>query len=74
MHKEVGFGVVNKLIQEAAAYGRPDTMPKMAGDRDLNVILSPLPRDKRAKNPRAGQTPPSAPPAGIATPNPSDTP
>jgi hypothetical protein len=24
----------------------------MLGDRDLNVVLSPLPRNKRAKNPR----------------------
>jgi hypothetical protein len=25
----------------------------MLGDRDLNVFISPLPRNKRAKNPRA---------------------
>ena len=51
-HKEIGFQVVNQLIQEVAAYGRVDAPPKMMGDRDLNAIISPLPREKRAKNPR----------------------
>jgi len=52
-HKEIGFGVVNKFVQEASAYGHADAPPKMLGERDLNVILSPLPRNKRARNPRA---------------------
>jgi translation initiation factor IF-3 len=52
-HKEIGFEVVNRFVKEAAAYGLADAPPKMAGDRDLNVIISPLPREKRAKNPRA---------------------
>ncbi|MBI3416239.1 MAG: translation initiation factor IF-3 [Verrucomicrobia bacterium] len=51
-HKEFGFEVVNKFVQEAALYGRADSPPKMLGDRDLNVIISPLPRDKRGKPPR----------------------
>lgn len=51
-HKEVGFEVVNRFVKEIAAYGHPDSPPKMLGDRDLNAIISPLPRDKRAKNPR----------------------
>ena len=51
-HKEVGFEVVNKFVTEVAAYGQADSPPKMLGDRDLNVLISPLPRDKRAKNPR----------------------
>jgi len=51
-HKEIGFEVVNKFIKEAAGYGQADSPPKMLGDRDLNVILSPLPRHKRAKDPR----------------------
>ena len=48
-HKEFGFEVVNKFVAEAAAYGRADSPPKMLGERDLTVIISPLPRDKRAK-------------------------
>jgi translation initiation factor IF-3 len=62
-HKEYGFEVVNKFVKEAAAYGHSDSPPKMLGDRDLNVILSPLPRGKRARNPRETKTP--SPAAGI---------
>lgn len=54
-HKEIGFEVVNKFVKDVALYGQADSPPKMLGDRDLNVLLSPLPRNKRAKNPR--QTP-----------------
>jgi len=50
-HKEVGFQVVNRFIKEVAAYGQADSPPKMLGDRDLNVVLTPLHRDKRAKIP-----------------------
>ena len=69
-HKEIGFEVVNRFVKEAAAYGQADSPPKMAGDRDLNVIISPLPRDKRAKHPREIR-PPSPPPVpGDAQQNP----
>ena len=51
-HPEFGFAVVNRFVKEAAAWGQADSPPKMLGDRDLNVVLSPLPRNKRAKNPR----------------------
>ena len=52
-HKEVGFEVVNRFIKEVALYGQADSPPKMLGDRDLNVVLTPLHRDKRAKNPQS---------------------
>jgi translation initiation factor IF-3 len=51
-HKEIGFDMMNRFINDVALYGRADSPPKMLGDRDLNVLLSPLPRDKRAKNPK----------------------
>lgn len=51
-HKEIGFDVINRFVREAAPYGQADSPPKMLGDRDLNVLLSPLPRNQRAKNPR----------------------
>jgi translation initiation factor IF-3 len=51
-HKEVGFDVVNRFIAAASRYGQADAPPKMLGERDLNVMLSPLPRNKRAKDPR----------------------
>jgi translation initiation factor IF-3 len=61
-HKEVGFGVMNQFVGDVAPYGQADSPPKMVGDRDLNVLISPLPRNKRAKNPRAvSQPPPEAP-------------
>lgn len=50
-HKEYGFEVVNRFVREASAYGHADSPPKMLGDRDLNVLLTPLPKDKRAKKP-----------------------
>jgi hypothetical protein len=52
-------------VKEAAGYGQADSPPKMLGDRDLNVVLSPLPRNKRAKNPNAAplSEPASAKPA-----------
>jgi translation initiation factor IF-3 len=63
-HKEIGFAVVNKFIEAVALYGHADSPPKMLGDRDLNVVLTPLHRDKRAKNPRAAAPPkPDAPAA-----------
>lgn len=52
-HKEIGFQVVNQFIQAVAAYGRVDAPPKMLGDRDLTAVISPLPHNKRAQNPRA---------------------
>jgi translation initiation factor IF-3 len=55
-HKEIGFDVVNKFVKDLALYGQADSPPKMLGDRDLNVVLSPLPRNKRGKNPREAQS------------------
>jgi translation initiation factor IF-3 len=63
-HKEFGFEVVNRFVRAAAAYGQADSPPKMLGDRDLNVLLTPLPRDKRAKRPDANGHPAPAAPRG----------
>ena len=54
-HKEFGFQVVNRFVKEAAAYGLADSPPKLLGDRDLNVVISPLPRNKRARNPHEAE-------------------
>jgi translation initiation factor IF-3 len=69
-HTEVGFEVINKFIELIAPYGHPDFAPKLVG-RAINLMISPLPRNKRAKNPRAveeeaektGQPPVPQPPA-----------
>ena len=58
-HKEFGFQVVNRFVEALAAYGQADSPPKLLGDRDLNVFLTPLSREKRAK--LAGGPPPPAP-------------
>lgn len=48
-HKEFGFQVVNRFVNALAAHGQADSPPKLLGDRDLNVLLTPLSREKRAK-------------------------
>ena len=50
-HTEIGFEVMNKFIAEIAPYGHPDFQPKLVG-RAINLMITPLPRNKRAKNPR----------------------
>jgi translation initiation factor IF-3 len=59
-HTEFGFQVVQKFLGEIAPYGHPDFEPKLLG-RGINVMISPLPRNKRGKNPRQtenGEVPP----------------
>ena len=53
-HKEFGFQVVEKFIKDVASYGHPDAPPKLLG-KGLTVMLSPLPRNKRAKTPRVSE-------------------
>ena len=70
-HKEVGFEIVNRFVNEAALHGRPDSPPRMLGERDLNVVLSPLPRSQRGKGPRVSEPqvdhrPPASAPVTIA--------
>ena len=57
---------MNRFVKEAAAYGLADSPPKLLGDRDLNVVISPLPRNKRARNPREAE--PAAKPVASAAP------
>lgn len=62
MHQEFGFQVINNFIKEVAPYGHPDAPPKLIG-KGVNVMLSPLPRNKRAKNPhQPGESHPAAAP------------
>jgi translation initiation factor IF-3 len=71
-HKEVGFDLVNRFLKEAAPYGQADAPPKLLGERDINVILSPLPRNKRAKPPAEAPSPaaPETTPAPAAAASP----
>jgi translation initiation factor IF-3 len=49
-HTEFGFQVVQKFLAEITPFGHPDFQPKLIG-KSINVMISPLPRNKRAKNP-----------------------
>lgn len=75
-HKEYGFQVINKFLKDIEPFGHPDFAPKLIG-KGINVMISPLPRNKRAKNPR-GESPseeaPSAPKAGAPPEKKSKTP
>ena len=51
-HQEFGFEVIKKFVAAIAPFGHPDFEPKLIG-RGINVMISPLPRNKRAKNPHA---------------------
>jgi translation initiation factor IF-3 len=53
-HTEVGFEVIKKFIADIAPYGHPDFQPKLVG-KAINLMISPLPRNKRAKNPRQAE-------------------
>ncbi len=64
-HTEFGFQVIRKFLTDLAAFGHPDFEPKLIG-RGINVMISPLPRNKRGKNPHAaedGSVPVAAPSA-----------
>ena len=67
-HTEFGFRVVQKFLTEIAPYGHPDFEPKLVG-RGINLMITPLPRNKRAKGPRQteAEEAPTASPARIET-------
>lgn len=54
-HTEFGFQVITKFVADIAPYGHPDFTPKLVG-RSITLMISPLPRNKRAKNPRQDET------------------
>jgi len=50
-HTEFGFQVIKKFLEDISPYGHQDFEPKLIG-KGINVMISPLPRNKRAKSPR----------------------
>jgi translation initiation factor IF-3 len=50
-HTEFGFQVISQFLAAIQPYGHQDFEPKLVG-RNINVMISPLPRNKRARNPR----------------------
>jgi translation initiation factor IF-3 len=67
-HKELGFQQVEKLVSSLTPFGHPDAPAKLIG-RGINVMLSPLPRAKRDRNPREGRQDDIALPAPAAAAN-----
>ena len=45
-HTEIGFEVMKRAVTELAGMGHPDSPPKLIG-RNINVMLTPLPVNKR---------------------------
>jgi translation initiation factor IF-3 len=64
-HTDIGFQVVQSFVEKIAAYGHPDFQPKLNG-RTIVLMISPLPKNKRAKHPRAAESKEAAaaPPKG----------
>jgi translation initiation factor IF-3 len=76
-HQEFGFEVIKKFLDALAPYGHPDFEPKLIG-RGINVMISPLPRNKRGKNPYlaegAGGRAPAPAPVSAVNHQPASTP
>lgn len=53
-HREIGVDLVKRFINDLSKWGSPDFPPKVVG-RGLNCMISPLPKVKRAPNPRAAE-------------------
>jgi translation initiation factor IF-3 len=68
-HTEYGFQVVQKFVADVAAYGHPDFEPKLVG-RGIHLMISPLPRNKRAKAPAADEQGKLPPPPRVLEPLP----
>ncbi|MEI6106139.1 MAG: translation initiation factor IF-3 [Opitutae bacterium] len=61
-HTEMGFDVMNRALKELETMGHPDAPPKLNG-KQINVMLSALPPNKRKLKFHVRETPPPAPPA-----------
>jgi translation initiation factor IF-3 len=68
-HTQYGFQVVQKFLADIAPFGHPDFEPKLIG-RGINVMISPLPRNKRPRNPRQVEGDWAQPAAAPALPEP----
>jgi translation initiation factor IF-3 len=62
-HQEFGFKKIQDFIRDITPWGHPDAPPKLIG-KSVNVMLSPLPRNKRAKNPSGKMDHPEGPEGG----------
>ena len=75
-HKEFGFQTVQNFIKETAPYGHPDAPAKLVG-KGIVLMISPLPRAKRAKHPKlegGAAAGPESPSTSPKQPKPGQTP
>lgn len=49
-HTDIGFDVIRNFLEKISPYGQRDFEPKLVG-KGITVMVTPLPRNKRAKNP-----------------------
>jgi len=49
-HTDIGFQVMQNFVEKVTGYGTPDFEPKRAG-RTIVLMVSPLPKNKRAEHP-----------------------
>lgn len=68
-HTEFGFQQIEKFTREVAPYGHPDFPAKLVG-KGITVMFSPLPRNKRARNPRQDEIDAEAASGNSAPPKP----
>lgn len=61
-HPELGMQVVEQFVASLTAFGRPDSPPKRV-DRNIQVMLRPLPAHLRGKAAPPPKPAPGAPPA-----------
>jgi len=66
-HQQFGFQTVEKFLKELQPFATQDNQPKLIG-RGINVMLTPLPRTKRAKNPNQSLRPPESETDGEESP------
>lgn len=57
-HQEIGRQVVDRFVADLASYGTPVAPPRLEG-KGIKVMITPLPRHKRAPNPRASTEAPA---------------
>jgi translation initiation factor IF-3 len=60
-HTEMGFEVMKRALTDLETMGHPDAQPKLNG-KQINVMLSPLPVNKRKPKFHVRETAPAHPP------------
>jgi translation initiation factor IF-3 len=66
-HAELGAQTLQRFLKELAPWGQAIDQPKLAG-RSMGVMINPLPRNRRAKNPQG--TADGGAPSGASSPDP----